>query len=338
MDQNASNQPPVLHPRSPLLRYPWLTFLLPFVVYMLVGSFEPAPPKPPIPLPDGTSRPAISHNWFGLEYRQYPLVYTAKIALTIAAMLFVLPGYRQFPIRISLLALVVGVVGVVLWIGLCHLQLERKTLEPLGLAKLLGLGERPAFNPLAELADTPAWAYTFLAIRFVGLALIVPVIEEFFLRGFLMRYVVNENFTERPVRPTDAPRGHRRHCRPDADAPRRTAGRPGLVRPHYLAHDPHPQHLGLRRRPRRYKLAARHLRRHSTPMAVVVDAESTWWVACSPAAAGEYISGGIMPTVQRGEGIPPIISLATDHNCSVGSHPMSPAFPAHNLAKCCMIS
>ena len=40
------------------------------------------------------------------------------------------------------------------------------------MAKFLGLGERPAFNPLAELSATPAWAYTFLVIRFIGLALI----------------------------------------------------------------------------------------------------------------------------------------------------------------------
>ena len=58
--------------------------------------------------------------------QHYPIVYTVKIALTIAAMLFVLPGYRQFPFRISPLAIVVGVVGVVLWIWLCHLQLEQK--------------------------------------------------------------------------------------------------------------------------------------------------------------------------------------------------------------------
>jgi CAAX prenyl protease-like protein len=60
--------------------------------------------------------------------------------------------------------------------------------------KLLGLGQRPSFNPLAELANTPAWAYTFLVIRFVGLAIVVPIIEEFFLRGFLMRVVVHENW------------------------------------------------------------------------------------------------------------------------------------------------
>ena len=29
----------------------------------------------------------------------------------------------------------------------------------------------------------------FLAIRFLGLVVVVPIIEEFFLRGFLMRYL-----------------------------------------------------------------------------------------------------------------------------------------------------
>jgi CAAX prenyl protease-like protein len=161
---------------------------------MVVGSLEPAPPKPATILADGTKRVPINHNWFGLEYRHYPLVYTAKIGLTIAAIAFVLPGYRQFPFHISPLAIVVGVVGVVAWIWLCHLQLERKLFESLGLAKILGLGERPAFNPLAELEATPIWACTFLAIRFVGLALIVPLIEEFFLRGFLMRIVIREDW------------------------------------------------------------------------------------------------------------------------------------------------
>jgi CAAX prenyl protease-like protein len=181
-----------------LNRHPWLTFLLPFIVYMLAGSFEPGPPDPPILLPDGTSRPVVNENRFGLEYKHYPIVYTAKIALTVAAMIFVLPGYRQFPFRISPLAIGVGVVGVVLWIGICNLNIERTLLTPLGLADFLGLGDRPAFNPLKVLNDTPAWAYTFLVIRFIGLAVIVPIIEEFFLRGFLMRFVVNENWWNVP--------------------------------------------------------------------------------------------------------------------------------------------
>jgi membrane protease YdiL (CAAX protease family) len=185
-----------------LSRYPWLTFLLPFIVYMVVGSFEPSPPKQVAVLPDGTPATPISSNWFGLGYRHYPIVYTVKIALTIAAMIFVAPGYRQFPFRVSALAILVGVIGVVLWIAICKLGIEQRAVDQLGkdskVVTLLGLGERPAFKPLQELAPTPIWAYTFLAIRFIGLALIVPVLEEFFLRGFLMRYVIRDDWWNVP--------------------------------------------------------------------------------------------------------------------------------------------
>lgn len=40
--------------------------------------------------------------------------------------------------------------------------------------------------------------YGFLLVRFFGLALLVPVIEEAFLRAFLMRFVMHDNWTEIP--------------------------------------------------------------------------------------------------------------------------------------------
>jgi membrane protease YdiL (CAAX protease family) len=164
---------------------------------MAASMLEPTPPQ-------GREGVAAidAPNALGIRYAHYPYVYTAKIALTIAAMIYVLPGYRQFPFRISLLAIGVGVVGGVLWIAICNLRLEDYVVEWLGpksrVVSLLGLGERSAYNPLDQLAATPAWAYTFLAIRFLGLVLIVPVIEEFFLRGFLMRYVMNPSWWEVP--------------------------------------------------------------------------------------------------------------------------------------------
>jgi CAAX prenyl protease-like protein len=177
---------------------------------MVAGSFEPSPPtvyEPP-PAADRAERPTgtadqpptliEANNWFGLRYRHYPIVYSVKIALTMGAMLLVLPGYRQFPFRVSPLAIVVGVVGVVLWIWLCQLQLEQKLFAAVGLEKLATAGARPAYNPLEQLAGTPAWAYTFLAIRFWGLALVVPIIEEFFLRGLVMRFVMRDNWWEVP--------------------------------------------------------------------------------------------------------------------------------------------
>lgn len=170
-------------------RNPWVVFLLPFVVYMAVGSLEHGKP---------TDAKPQAANRLGIRYEHYPVVYTVKIALTIAAMAFVWPGYRQIPFRVSPLAIVVGVVGVVLWVWICQLQLERQLLEPIGLAKLLGMGDRPAYNPLEQLAHSPAWAYAFLTVRFLGLAVVVPIIEEFFLRGFLMRYVIAQDWWKWP--------------------------------------------------------------------------------------------------------------------------------------------
>ena len=196
MDQTSSPSPvprsSLLAPRSLLARHPWLPFVLPFVVYMLAGTLEPAPPL----VVDGQTleRP----NWLGFRYEHYPIVYSVKIALTVAAMLVVLSGYRQFRFRVSPLAIAVGVVGVVLWVWLCSLEFEVNFLKPLGFGGLLGLGERPAYNPLEELRANPAWAYTFLAIRFFGLSLVVPIIEEFFLRGCVMRLVVSDRWWEWP--------------------------------------------------------------------------------------------------------------------------------------------
>jgi uncharacterized protein len=170
---------------------PWIVFLLPLLVYMIVGSFEPAAPA------DRQSQNQVESNGLGLAipYRAYPAIYTAKIVLTLAAIVFVWPAYRQFTWRVSWLAIVVGVVGVVTWIWLAAAQR--------GLARHLGwdfaLGKRSAFNPLAELVDRRAWAYGFLAIRFFGLVVIVPIIEEFFLRGFLMRFVMAADWWKVPL-------------------------------------------------------------------------------------------------------------------------------------------
>jgi CAAX prenyl protease-like protein len=178
------HHPPTIPPspdskwRALLAAYPWATFVLPLAVFMLVGSLEPTPDK--------------QFELFGLAigYAAYPAVYTVKIALTMVAMAVVWPGYRQFPLRLSPLAPLVGVVGVVLWIGICKLRLETTLLEPLGMKEVAGFGARAGFNPWEHFADQPLPAYGFLAVRFWGLAILVPVIEEFFLRGFVMRLVV----------------------------------------------------------------------------------------------------------------------------------------------------
>jgi len=192
---NIAPSPADLQPagRAALLhRHPWITFLLPFIVFMLAGSLEPT----------SADEPGGAAIGLAIPYSLYPWVYTAKIVLTVVAVVFVLPGYRAFPLRVSPLAVVVGVVGVVAWIGICHLRIEQTLLvpllKPIGMDWLIGSGTRSGFNPLEELGGNPAGAWAFLAVRFFGLAIVVAVIEEFFLRGWLMRFVIDNDWPSVP--------------------------------------------------------------------------------------------------------------------------------------------
>jgi uncharacterized protein len=177
--------------RTALLeRQHWMTFLLPFLVYMLAGTLEPTPTSP--------GGKAIG---LAISYTYYPWLYAAKIALTLAAVAFVWPGYRKFPLRLSWTAILVGVVGGPLWIGLCLPRLEHSYLQPLlqhvGLGQLIA--DRSAFNPFdASHGLSAAWACAFLAVRFLGLVAVVPLIEEFFLRGFVMRFVMERDWWKVP--------------------------------------------------------------------------------------------------------------------------------------------
>jgi len=187
-------------------RHGWLVFVLPFAVYMLANTFEPTRPATApaavesAPTADTTAEPATSAKpgWLPeIPYHYYPAVYTIKIALTLLAMAMVWPGYKAFPFRISPLALMLGAVGTVVWVGLCKLGLEQRLVAAIPqLESVIGLGVRTGFNPLVELADRPAVAYGFLAVRFLGLAAVVPVIEEFFLRGFVQRFVTKPEWEQ----------------------------------------------------------------------------------------------------------------------------------------------
>jgi len=167
-------------------RYPWAVFVVPYVVFVAISSLEPAPDS--------------SFEMFGwaIPAVGYPLVYSVKILAVMATMFLLWPGYRQFRWKLSPLALVVGVVGAIAWVALCKLELERFAAELPGMKQLFSFGERSGFDPLAHFADRPFAAYGFLAVRFWGLAVIVPVIEEFFLRGFVMRYFDRTDWWEVP--------------------------------------------------------------------------------------------------------------------------------------------
>ncbi len=125
--------------------------------------------------------------------RWYPKYYVVVVA---AATLAALIGFRWYiiaPLNLSWLSVGVGVVGFFVWIGFYWLD-----------NRLLGIGtmfppSRAAYNPYRELAHDPTWMKQFLVIRFFGLVALVPLIEEFFLRGFLMRYIDDPDWDEIPL-------------------------------------------------------------------------------------------------------------------------------------------
>lgn len=183
-------------PAGLLSKYPLLTFLLPFAVFMVVGSFEPTPPEDKQAQEEHADGHESTYlDFMEIDYKHYPVVYSVKIGLCVLSMLLVLPGYLTFPLRINPIAIVFGVVGGLLWVGICSLQLEHKLVDPLGLEKVVDLGKRSAFNPLKEI-DNPAWAYGFLAIRLFGLVAVISVLEEFFLRGWILRWCVHDDWWE----------------------------------------------------------------------------------------------------------------------------------------------
>jgi len=59
------------------------------------------------------------------------------------------------------------------------------------------LGSRVGFDPFGAF-DSRGVTIAFLAVRFYGLVLLVPVMEEMFFRGFLLRYLTDPDFESLP--------------------------------------------------------------------------------------------------------------------------------------------
>lgn len=159
------------------------------------GNPEAKPSEIPTEAADSQAEPLPEANWAGIPYAAYPAVYTLKILLTCLAMGLVWPVYREFPFRVSGLAILVGIGGLIIWLGFGGLNWERKWLEPIGLGAFLDLGVRSGFDPFRAFPDQPAWMlWGFVALRLFGMVVVVALVEEFFLRGFLMRYVIQADW------------------------------------------------------------------------------------------------------------------------------------------------
>ncbi|MDD3469935.1 MAG: CPBP family glutamic-type intramembrane protease [Thermoguttaceae bacterium] len=183
----------------------WLIPVLPLAVYLLCGWVEPS-----------RTPPAVG-SWmatWAIPFDYYPAYYFFRMTLTLLALLLVIPGIRSHlagdwqPFRWHGVSLLLGVFGAVVWVGLCQIPWNTGCVQ---MATWIGLGDgahwlvgsaaRVGFNPWSDLDATPGALSlaTFLAVRFAGLAVIVPFAEELFLRGFLLRFVQREKWWTVPV-------------------------------------------------------------------------------------------------------------------------------------------
>ncbi len=171
----------------PLIHRPTLAFLLPLFVFLVIVQWYPSFA--------GTQQAADGVVSF--DTKTYMVMLIVQIAIAMSLMIWFRKVYfRHFPLNISPLSVLVGAVGIIVWVGLCHLEIENYVMGLVGWGRTSA--ERPSFNPFLHL-PTVGWQIAFLVPRFVVLAIIVPIIEELFLRGLVVRYVHDPDWEMVPL-------------------------------------------------------------------------------------------------------------------------------------------
>lgn len=113
----------------------------------------------------------------------YVYIYFAKIAIVIGALIWAKPTWKdiKFDAKQVPFAVIIGLVLFAVWVGI-----EKFLPYP-------HLGTRTAYNPFEKIPDA-GLRTAFIAVRFLGLALIVPFMEELFWRSFGLRYASQTDF------------------------------------------------------------------------------------------------------------------------------------------------
>jgi uncharacterized protein len=127
----------------------------------------------------------------------YPIAYSGLVIVVGIVTWSML--WREQPVKPSWNiweGIVFGLVGIAAWIYLSHLHLESYLTQ--FFPKFLRPGARASYNPFEELSQ-PWMVYSFIVFRMIGLAVLVPIIEEVFWRGFLARWLIAEDWKAIPL-------------------------------------------------------------------------------------------------------------------------------------------
>lgn len=144
---------------SAVTRYPSVPYVLPFVLFLALTIVQ-----------TGFSEAVV---WM------YPL----KTALVAACLMALWPWFPPLIPGHLILSTLVGLAVFIAWI------------LPEGLYPYLGTPE--AFDPHSHFAGTAL--YGWMALRLAGATLVVPIMEELFWRGFILRWIVARDFRKVPI-------------------------------------------------------------------------------------------------------------------------------------------
>ena len=144
---------------------PWEKYFLPFLAYLIVPTL--------------------------LDFTHPYIAYTGKVVVTGAVLAYFWKQYKEIKFKKSsvLWSFLVGLIVFAVWV-------LPEVLFGQNLPGWYFLGEVTGFNPL-----TPSEYLTIsiTIVRVLGAVIIAPVIEELFLRSFLIRFLVDNDIDKVPI-------------------------------------------------------------------------------------------------------------------------------------------
>lgn len=155
-DSNGTQAAPTTSPRL------WIGYVVPMVAYTALTAFE---------------------GWEG-SGAPYPVLYLLKAVIVTVILVITRKVWKdiRFDRKMLLLGLGVGVLAYIGWI-----YVDRYT------PHFRFLGVRTGYDPIHQIHNS-VLRFGFLAVRFYGMVLMVPVMEELFWRSFLLRWITDSDF------------------------------------------------------------------------------------------------------------------------------------------------
>lgn len=159
-------------------RNAWIAYVAPFAAFMILSSLE------------SQIRQQVAGPW------GYVASYSCKLAVVAGLLVYFRKAYPAFSTGGIGFAVIAGMAGVVVWVVLC--QAEWTQTATAWIPNWLMADKRAEFDPFTEVPDASI-RMVVLLLRFTGLALLVPIMEELFWRGFLARWLVDPDFEKVPI-------------------------------------------------------------------------------------------------------------------------------------------